>query len=647
VGGIRDGGGWPRYPLRRGDLVVALVVALGALSARAPFIVRGRTLLHSDEAVVGLMAQDIAAGERFPIFFYGQRYMGALEAYVIAACNGVMTDPVLALRLGPALFFAALTAVQYLMLTRWFGRSGLVGALTLLAASPMFVQWSIAARGGYIEVLLWGTLLWWAYSEWFVPPAPATHRATRQALFGILIGSGYWINPMFLGFLAPVVLHALLDAPLARARGDGRLGPWLAVVDRAGLGLPVALPAAIVGALIVLSAFLAVEVGATGVRLVFLFGLVPPPVAAVVEGGLLGAAGVVLVRWPGLIAGLRGRVVAAGPMIFGLVVGLTPVLLYILGRTLTGRPLEGMVAMGPRPPWRVVTSGVYLWRGLPLLFGADPMPFLRLVQMGKPWATKPLGPEIGRLLGDLNGVVLGGLAVVGVLWVRRYGGELASALRLRPAVYGPAPFLVLAAATLIVMYLMTGAAFDFTTIRYLVSLWAVVPGLLASVAARPSAVGARLAVAVPLLAWGAGQVGLWAQVGGPHPLERLAERLRREPQDVAVAEIFDAHQLTFWTRQHPPVLEFEPFWPRLAHLRPPRDRGRGPVRYLVQVSDHDWAGDWDRAGFPGQAPVETRRSLWPRLRRLSAEHPEQVLARQTLPDGYELWTLRAPLPEPD
>jgi len=129
---------------------------------------QGETLLHSDEAIVGIMAQDIAEGRRLPIYFYGQRYMGALEAYVIAALSPLFDDPIHALRFGPALFFAALCVLQYLMLTRWFGRvwrdnwSG-----DAAGRSPMFMQWSISARGGYIEILVWGTALLWTYSEWF------------------------------------------------------------------------------------------------------------------------------------------------------------------------------------------------------------------------------------------------------------------------------------------------------------------------------------------------------------------------------------------------------------------------------------------------------------------------------------------------
>src|SRR5262249_55578168 len=146
-----------------------------------------------------------------------------------------------------------------LMLKRWFGRKGgMIGALTLLLASPMFVQWSISARGGYIEVLVWGTALWWAYWEWFACRSDeATERrsdegSTRQlrvrqralhkAVLGLLVGSGLWINPTIALFIAPMVLHALLAQPLAAARDGKRIGPWLGELDRACPTLPLTLP---------------------------------------------------------------------------------------------------------------------------------------------------------------------------------------------------------------------------------------------------------------------------------------------------------------------------------------------------------------------------------------------------------------------
>src|SRR5689334_17725698 len=74
------GGDWSRRDLTRA------VAWLGvALARRGLLASRIEGALDDDQSVVGLMALDIAAGRRWPIYFDGQRYMGAVEAYVAAA----------------------------------------------------------------------------------------------------------------------------------------------------------------------------------------------------------------------------------------------------------------------------------------------------------------------------------------------------------------------------------------------------------------------------------------------------------------------------------------------------------------------------------------------------------------------------------
>jgi hypothetical protein len=59
-----------------GLMLVGLVVRVWVLDLHGE--------LNSDEVLPGLMALHIAAGQEAPVFFYGQHYFGALEAYLIA-----------------------------------------------------------------------------------------------------------------------------------------------------------------------------------------------------------------------------------------------------------------------------------------------------------------------------------------------------------------------------------------------------------------------------------------------------------------------------------------------------------------------------------------------------------------------------------
>src|SRR3989304_10492126 len=64
----------------KAGLVGAIVVAVGL---KMSLLAAGSVPFNADEAVVALMARHILQGER-PIFFYGQAYMGSLDAWLTA-----------------------------------------------------------------------------------------------------------------------------------------------------------------------------------------------------------------------------------------------------------------------------------------------------------------------------------------------------------------------------------------------------------------------------------------------------------------------------------------------------------------------------------------------------------------------------------
>ena len=86
----------------------------------------------------------------------------------------------------------------------------------------------------------------------------------------------------------------------------------------------------------------------------------------------------------------------------------------------------------------------------------------------------------------MNWAVAVGLAICGALLVVNQRRRLASLLRLRGGPYPPLILPVLGLAVLLTLYLMSGFAFELTSIRYLVPMWAMLPALLAASAIGPS-----------------------------------------------------------------------------------------------------------------------------------------------------------------
>src|SRR5205807_5766639 len=61
-------------------LWLCLLIALGI---RILLVIQTHGFIDGDEALVGIQAQHILHGE-LPVYYYGQPYMGSLEAYLIA-----------------------------------------------------------------------------------------------------------------------------------------------------------------------------------------------------------------------------------------------------------------------------------------------------------------------------------------------------------------------------------------------------------------------------------------------------------------------------------------------------------------------------------------------------------------------------------
>src|SRR5690348_5329000 len=75
---------------------------LAALLIRVWLIYHTHGVIDGDEAMVGIQAQHILRGEH-PYYYYGQPYMGSLEAYLMALLFAIAGSSVWALRAEPVL----------------------------------------------------------------------------------------------------------------------------------------------------------------------------------------------------------------------------------------------------------------------------------------------------------------------------------------------------------------------------------------------------------------------------------------------------------------------------------------------------------------------------------------------------------------
>lgn len=163
----------------------------------------------ADEGVVGLMGKHIAEGRELPVFFYGQHYLGALEAYLAALVFTVAGPSLLALRTVPFVFSLLLAAAVYTFTYRFYSVAAARWATALVAVSPVyFLQWNLKARGGFIEhifILFLLMLLFWRFY--------LGHERDRPTaiVLGLVAGVALWVNQLALTYLIPALLLLAID----------------------------------------------------------------------------------------------------------------------------------------------------------------------------------------------------------------------------------------------------------------------------------------------------------------------------------------------------------------------------------------------------------------------------------------------------
>jgi hypothetical protein len=246
--------------LLRSPLWLCLLLALGI---RVWLVVRTHGVIDGDESLVGIQAEHILRGE-LPIYFYGQPYLGSLEAYLIAIIFAITGPSVWTLRIEPMLLSlvvvwltwrlaGALADVAQLPL---YAKRTFMIVAALLAAIPPLYDGVIELRtfGGFIETFILMLLLLLSalrLTRRWQAGASRRELAWRWAGIGFIVGLGFWIYPLIISAVIAaaiwIVWYCLTTIAKSRQQGSSTLRQSI-VETLAGL-LPAlaAIPACLIG----------------------------------------------------------------------------------------------------------------------------------------------------------------------------------------------------------------------------------------------------------------------------------------------------------------------------------------------------------------------------------------------------------------
>ncbi|MBN1310563.1 MAG: hypothetical protein JXB30_04020 [Anaerolineae bacterium] len=229
-----------RYLSEHRGLCPAILLGAGL---KAAILLTGSITFDADEAILGLMARHILQGAR-PLFFYGQSYMGALDAYLIAVAFLIGGQTVLMARLVQAALYLGVLVTTYGLAYRLSRDQFASTAAALLIALPpvLFSLYTTSTLGDYVEILLINNLLF--QIGWDILSGDKTSMGWWLPA-GILAGLGWWSMALVVVSMVPLAIiglwHFRRDVPWGRV-GVLALGfvigalPWIVGTMQRGPG---------------------------------------------------------------------------------------------------------------------------------------------------------------------------------------------------------------------------------------------------------------------------------------------------------------------------------------------------------------------------------------------------------------------------
>ncbi len=198
-----------RFNPRVLNTAASLTVIGIAVGLKAVLLAMNAFPFNADEAIVGLMARHILDG-RWPTFFYGQGYMGSLDASLVALAMVVVGKQVFAIRIVQVLLYAGTVATTMVLgwkifHSRWAGwAAGLIMAIPAVNVT----LYTTVSLGGYGEALLIGNLLLILALK--IDESPGS--AHLYVLWGALAGLGFWTFGLTLIYSMPSGIFILWKA---------------------------------------------------------------------------------------------------------------------------------------------------------------------------------------------------------------------------------------------------------------------------------------------------------------------------------------------------------------------------------------------------------------------------------------------------
>ena len=196
------------FRMKKSEVLIVFGALVFAFIFKLSLVIADAVPFNSDEAIVALMARHIIRGAH-PIFFYGQAYMGSLDAWLLAAAFWLFGELVISIRVVQSILYLLYMLTLWILARRLFSDPVISNFGIWVAAVPtvLVTTYTTATLGGYGEVLILGNLILILGYE----VTAGGLRDSRKSWFalGVVGGIAFWTLGIAGVYLLPVMLVGL------------------------------------------------------------------------------------------------------------------------------------------------------------------------------------------------------------------------------------------------------------------------------------------------------------------------------------------------------------------------------------------------------------------------------------------------------
>jgi hypothetical protein len=197
--------------MRRHALFIGVFILIAA--ARLTILLASQAHVHSDEAIIGLMAKHILEGRYFPFYMYGQPYNAgaAWEAYLAAIAFAFFGVSVISLKSCIVVLSLLCLFLFYRMCLALYDQRTSLLATVAFALAPSLLKWHFQVRG-YSWYFLSIPILTMLFAS--IESAPAPKQRTLL-FFGLASGVSIWCLELAIPLVGALWLLLILRRRLS------------------------------------------------------------------------------------------------------------------------------------------------------------------------------------------------------------------------------------------------------------------------------------------------------------------------------------------------------------------------------------------------------------------------------------------------